>query len=61
MRITISIPKADVNRVRNHVQEFTGKAPTEQQLKQFFEGDVKLLYSESFEDCWEDAVEGYFG
>ena len=61
MEITITISKARVNRVRALAQEFTGRAPTEQQLKKFFEGDVKFLYSEFFDDCLEDSVEGFFG
>ena len=61
MKITITVPKSAVNEVKELAKEFTGKTPSEKQLIKFFEQDIAGLYSDTFDEGIEDAVENYFG
>ena len=61
MKITITIPKEAVDVVRLMAKEVTGKKPSKEDLAKFFLCDIEGVYSDTFEDGIEDAVEGYFG
>jgi hypothetical protein len=61
MKITITIPKEAVDVVKLMAKELTGKTPSKEELAKFFEQDIDGVYSDTFEDGIEDAVECYFG
>jgi hypothetical protein len=61
MKITITIPKEALEEVKNMVKEVSGKKPSKEQLVEFFTQDIEGLYSDTFGEGIEDAVENYFG
>ena len=61
MKITISVPKSAIKAVKAYAKELNGKAPSKEQLVDFFEQDIVGFYSDTFEEGIEDAVENYFG
>jgi len=61
MKITITIPKEAVDAVKSMAKEVSGKKPSKEQLIEFFTQDIEGLYSDSFEEGIENAVESYFG
>lgn len=61
MKITITIPKEAVDVVKLMAKEVSGKKPSKEDLAKFFLSDIEGVYSDTFEDGIEDAVEGYFG
>jgi hypothetical protein len=61
MKITITIPKEAVDAVKSMAREVSGKKPSKEQLIEFFTQDIEGLYSDSFGEGIEDAVESYFG
>jgi hypothetical protein len=61
MKITITIPKEAVNAVKSMAKEVSGKTPSKEQLVDFFTNDIEGLYSDTFEEGIEDAVECHFG
>jgi hypothetical protein len=61
MKITITIPKEAVEAVKSMAKEVSGKTPTKEELVDFFTNDVEGLYSDTFEDDIEGAVECHFG
>jgi len=61
MKITITIPKEAVDVVKLMVREVSGKKPSKEQLIEFFTNDIEGVYSDTFEDGIEDAVECHFG
>jgi hypothetical protein len=61
MKITITIPKEAIEAVTSMAKEVSGKKPSKAQLEKFFQQDIEGVYSDTFEDGIEDAVECYFG
>jgi hypothetical protein len=61
MKITITIPKEAVDVVKLMVREVSGKKPSKEELIEFFTNDIEGVYSDTFEDGIEDAVECHFG
>ena len=61
MKITITIPKEAVDVVKLRVREVSGKKPSKEELIEFFTNDIEGVYSDTFEDGIEDAVECHFG
>ena len=61
MKITITIPKEAVDVVKLMAKEVSGKKPSKEDLAKFFLSDIEGVYSDTFEDGIEDAVECYFG
>ena len=61
MKITISVPKSAIKSVKAYAKELTGKAPSKEQLVEFFEQDIVGFYGDTFEEGIEAAVESHFG
>jgi hypothetical protein len=61
MKITITIPKEAVDVVKLMAKEISGKKPSKEDLEKFFLNDITGVYSDTFEDGIEDAVECHFG
>jgi hypothetical protein len=61
MKITITIPKEAIKAVESMAKEVSGKKPSKEQLEKFFQQDIEGVYSDTFEDGIEDAVECHFG
>ena len=61
MQITITIPKEAVKVVKDMAKEVSGRKPTKEELVKFFMQDIEGLYSDTFDEGIDDAVECYFG
>lgn len=61
MQITITVPKHAIKAVKEYAKEFIGKAPSKEELKEFFEQDIVGFYGDTFEEGIEAAVENYWG
>ena len=64
MQITVTISDSAVARVQNLAKCTIGRDFTEQELQEFFAGDVQEIYGSTFEDSYiggsvQDAVESY--
>ena len=61
MQITITVPKHAIEAVKEYAKELNGKTPSKKELMKFFEQDIEGLYSDTFEEGIEGAVENYWG
>ena len=61
MEITITVPKSAIKAVKAYAKELTGKTPSKEELKKFFEQDIEGFYSDTFDEGIEGAVDNYFG
>lgn len=60
MNVTVTIPNEVIDAFKIEFKDQFGRAPTKQEMQEFFQKDIPLVYEPTFQEYLGDAVEQFF-